>query len=1003
MSLDEIEWTESEGESDENLVLNDFDQDSEDEAVLDKALSSKSSSVAGPHTTSGRTRRTRDEDLEPEVEEAYQQARNMYTQGDYDGALALLEEAIMHEANSKLLFNLLVSIHEERQDYEKALIARVAVAHLDKRDKDTWIDIAERSVALGHLAQAAVFFQHVSRLDRTNWQLLCTRAELHMQLGQLSHALTLYQRVRTKFFHLGPNVGLEEDQKTNILLNIAGTLKDLGRIEEATKIYMDIFNKTLRGDSQDPPELELDWQSLNILAELLYDQKLYTSVISIVKDGSRWLNLRASEDSFWQPHNLENDAEFDDRRTEILARADPQEAAGVSLDDNLFFLPVDIRIWLLECRLKQIPSHILLNSQSVAAVESLPCVADAVCHLAELRKCQPVDIYADLYKRAASAFFNARLYSDARELYTALTGIAHESLGEYLEMTVQVAKCEMELHNMERAEYLYTFVLARDPENQEALVALGEIYAASDRIDESQKILTRLMEIRTADDSESTSQLNQASQGNNAVPNTSRDSQTEHTGPNVKSSVFVDEASFYGRSRSANARPTRAEKAESERLAQQRADDAFAGLSRYQTGLDAGNAVATMEWLRYADELVNLFESHRKFFPATKHKELPFNGSSLASVSERIDRLRLAQEDHFDDEEENDNEDSNLFSDANNNLESVNDSMDDAGNSEEKLYQDKRNEESVIWRGQPIRVWFMVLMRCALEHARVGNCTRSEKVVNIASSASVFNYTITNGDLESKSQDIVELVGLSCAYLVGDMALVGDLIRHMQTQYQFNTQSFRLYSALLSTSNKAIKTFGSSNNQKFFLRQIKALDSIVHYKKPVSGMAKVIDPDNAPKDDDPHLLILYVYVMLLGPSYAPALTYLIRVREKLPNHPLVLLVYGVIEMHRAIQRTSLNRHHQIVEGLSFMLDYVKVRGDQPVHKLECNYNLGRFFHGIGLLTIAEQYYKKALELSDMIADEYNIGREAAYNLYLIYCENGNPDLGGDVINKYLVM
>ena len=347
MSLDEIEWTESEGESDENLVLNDFDQDSEDEAVLDKALSSKSSSVAGPHTTSGRTRRTRDEDLEPEVEEAYQQARNMYTQGDYDGALALLEEAIMHEANSKLLFNLLVSIHEERQDYEKALIARVAVAHLDKRDKDTWIDIAERSVALGHLAQAAVFFQHVSRLDRTNWQLLCTRAELHMQLGQLSHALTLYQRVRTKFFHLGPNVGLEEDQKTNILLNIAGTLKDLGRIEEATKIYMDIFNKTLRGDSQDTPELELDWQSLNILAELLYDQKLYTSVISIVKDGSRWLNLRASEDSFWQPYNLENDAEFDERRTEILARADPKETAGVSLYDNLFSLPVDIRIWFL--------------------------------------------------------------------------------------------------------------------------------------------------------------------------------------------------------------------------------------------------------------------------------------------------------------------------------------------------------------------------------------------------------------------------------------------------------------------------------------------------------------------------------------------------------------------------------------------------------------------------------------------------------------------------------
>lgn len=987
MSLDEIEWTESEGESDENLFLNGFDQDSDEDVPLDKALQSRESGVPL------RSRRTREEELEPEVEEAYQEARNLYTQGNYDDALALLEEAIKHEANSKLLFNLLVSIHEERKDFERALIARVAVAHLDKRDKDTWIDIAERSVALGHLAQAAVFFQHVSKLDSGNWTLLCTRAELYMQLGQISQALSLYQRVRTKFFPLGVAVGLDDAQRTNILLNIAGTLKDLGRIEEATKIYLDVFTKSLQGDASDPPEVELDWQNLNILAELLFDQKQYTRVITLIKDGSRWLNLRGGENSFWQKHNFESDAEFDDRRVEILARADPEEASMVDLDENLYFMPADIRIWLLECRLKQIPPHILLNSQPVAAIESLPCVADALCHLVELKKCQPVEIYADLYKRAAAAVFNARLYTEARELYTALTGIAHETLAEYLEMTVQVAKCEMELNNIDRSEYLYNFVLQRDPVNQEALVALGEIYAATSRASESQNMLNRLMEIRRAEDK------------------TASDAQTDDAAPQYdgdeaaashenRPTIFVDDAAFAQRPRPLNARPTRAEKAETERQVQQRTDDAFAGLTRYQTGLSAGNLVATMEWLRFADELVDLFASHRKFFPVTKHKELPFNGSSLATVSERIDRLRLAQEDlNYEEDSEHGDRGGGLSNAA---------------------------SDEQVWRGQPLKVWFRIIMQCALEHARTGNNRRAQRAIDVATTASIFNtIDIRDADTEAATQeqetseknaatkeivkknircsDTIQLVALSCGYMVQDAALVGDLLRHMQTQFQFDTQSFKLYVALLSSSSEAVRIFGSSNNQKFFLRQIKALDSVVHYKKHVSGMAKVMDPEHAPTSDDPHLLLLYVYIMMLGPSYIPALTYLIRARAQLPTHPLVLLIYGVIEMHRAIQRTSANRHLQIAEGLSFITEYADRRGDAPIYRMESNYNMGRFFHGIGLLADAVHFYTKAVELSSLVEPEYNIGREAAYNLYLIYSESGNADMAASIVDQHLVI
>lgn len=992
MSLEEIEWTESEGDTDDNLALEDYSGGSDDENELDKEL-------ANSRAAGGRTRKTRDEELDPEVEMAYQDARNLYTSGDYDGALALLEEAIKHEAGSKLLFNLLVSIHEEKQDLEKALLARIAVAHLDKRDKDTWIDIAERSENLGHLGQAAVFFQHVSRLDRGNWGWLWKRADLHLQINETSAALTLLQRIRTKFFAEGDDVGFDHQQKTQVLLTIASALKDLGRIDEATAMYVDLYNQSLASATSNIiPEVELDWQNLNVLCELLADQKRYSQVITIVKNGARYIQGRVSE-VYWHQFNQATDAEFDARRESLMSKLTPAQQQEILANDtdSQFEMPIDIRIWLLEARLRMIPSHLLLNTQSTAAIESLPTVEDAVAHMGELKECLPVDTYSDLYRRGATAFFEARLYSEARELYISLTEIPHETVAEYLEMTVQVAKCEMELNNVERAENLYSFVLEKDSSNLEALVAIGEIYAATNRSAESRAALLRLEAIRNEEKQQAAALVSEV--------------RMKHSSDVAGAgNIFVGDA--VSKSRTLNSRPTRAERADLERNAQARADAAFSGLARFRSGLDTGNSVAVVEWLRYADELVDMFASHRKFFPADRQKDFfALVGNSNSSIDQRMARLRLAQEDQYQ-EDELDDESMEHDAEPSYNVDaSVSEDLIDSSLREPEKVPAKKTrpaaqpsrdelEETYIWRGQPLSTWFLVFMQSALVHAKKGNSDRAQQIVMIAQAANVFNHNTDHFET-------MQFVALSCASLVCDSGLIGDLLRHMQTQHQFNPVTFKLYVALLTRGKNSLAVFGSSNNQKFFLRQIKALDSVVHHHRPVTGMAKVIDPDNAPDSDDPQLLMLYVYIMLLGPSYAPALTYLIRTRGVLPNHPLVLLVYGIVQMHRSTQRTSINRHLQFLEGLSFMQDYVSARSKDgsAETRQECSYNLGRFFHGVGLLTHAARYYEDALALSREIRNpECNdMGREAAYNLHLIYAGSGNMELSAAIVGKHLVI
>ena len=72
---------------------------------------------------------------------------------------------------------------------------------------------------------------------------------------------------------------------------------------------------------------------------------------------------------------------------------------------------------------------------------------------------------------------------------------------------------------------------------------------------------------------------------------------------------------------------------------------------------------------------------------------------------------------------------------------------------------------------------------------------------------------------------------------------------------------------------------------------------------------------------------------------------LLRTWLQQPDVPLVNLTVGIACLNQAMQRTTLNRHVQLLQGFAFLFRYLELcKGHQ-----EAQYNLGRAFQSVGTL------------------------------------------------------
>ncbi|XP_071165996.1 general transcription factor 3C polypeptide 3-like [Mytilus edulis] len=137
-------------------------------------------------------------------------------------------------------------------------------------------------------------------------------------------------------------------------------------------------------------------------------------------------------------------------------------------------------------------------------------------------------------------------------------------------------------------------------------------------------------------------------------------------------------------------------------------------------------------------------------------------------------------------------------------------------------------------------------------------------------------------------------------------------------------------------------------------------------------------------------------------TYMYALGEYVAVMRAWPDNPLVSLCIGITFIHLAGQKFSAKKHFLLTQGLAFLNHYLELRGETQ----EPYYNIGRALHMLGLSYAAVHYYKKVLGMTPIEEHpdgKYDLSREAAYNLSLIYQASGSLEYAKQIVNKYLVI
>ena len=121
-----------------------------------------------------------------------------------------------------------------------------------------------------------------------------------------------------------------------------------------------------------------------------------------------------------------------------------------------------------------------------------------------------------------------------------------------------------------------------------------------------------------------------------------------------------------------------------------------------------------------------------------------------------------------------------------------------------------------------------------------------------------------------------------------------------------------------------------------------------------------------------------------------------------PNNPLMLLLNAVVLVQMTCQKFSSSKHSLVTQASAFFDAYLRSRGNCQ----ETFYNIGRGMHQLGLLPAAIHYYEKALECRPSVtrgehADVFDLSREIAYNLALVYRSSGASDVARMYLYKYV--
>ena len=894
--------------------------------------------------------------LPPEIQFRMSLANEAFQQGDYEGTIAQLSEIIRINSEVFNAWMLLSTVHEQLGNREQAIWCRISAAHLTPRDVQQWISTAEYALeSIDELEDGTPEKDEVlQRAYACYTQALETdRSNIVARTGRADVIMMMGNASKALIeYQKALNYKPWNIRTVRNIADVALDVKDPRKSAEVAKgAYRRLIDHLKAIGTYEAEEGRFEWSDLRIYLEFFNILEQWQEAARELKEIARWLLGRQAE-TFWD-HFVDDDREFDvhdDRRIhvpEFVPTQYPQEAYGMGL-------PTDLRakLYVYRCKLGleyEADLHLqLLDPTKQEDFVAFPdCLKDIATALLDAGRASEAVRYLDLYK----------------SISTTIDGPDNSLDADFL---VCQGRCHMAFGDKAAAEECFIAAIEEDEDHIEARVQLANMYEGEEQEGREEAFLLVREAINLEAKRGDPGARRRRGLYGPRKPGTGPRRPRKPRDPNRKSK--------YVPRRLINAEKRREQDA---KMAAEAAKN-FRILRELQDRAIAGDEEAKVGWMRAAKELVDDFRSHKQFYPWEKYiRYLGYNTAVHGQAAVPMRNMKLAA-------------------------------------MEERLRQGLAPPEGQ--EGQPTRVpvrfppehrgvsfdvWLDVFLNYAFALVRSGHHRDAYVVCHAARDSIVWTST--------ESTFLIHVAWASCAVYAGDEETCVAIARYFMRDYMPGTDSYRMFSAMCRVCQTPVSWYTSGPAQKFILRQIKTMDSIVMKKQEENNAAKDISLDVA-------LLTIYGHILFTTTSYTYALSYFARAASLDPHNCLINLSTGLAYVHYALKRQATNRQYLLTQGFAFLFRYYRdrLRGGKATvaERQEAHFNIARAYSLIGLANLAVQYYQKVLEEEDAAGKNGQGGGamgnedlkvEAAYNVRSLCYLLGDVEGAKRITRDWLVL
>ncbi|XP_063067966.1 general transcription factor 3C polypeptide 3 [Engraulis encrasicolus] len=393
------------------------------------------------------------------------EANIRYARGDKEDAILMCMEIIRQAPLAYEPFSTLAMIYEDQGDMEKALQFGLIAAHLNPRDCEEWVKLADMSLEQDNIKQAIICYSKAVQHEPTNVRFLWERSSLYEQVGEHKQAMDGYRRILNL---LPPQDGehfmqLSRDMAKSYYES-SELLSAIGVMEEALKRH---------------PEL-VTHECVNMAAELYIANHQHMKALqALVKFcGIELKREETNADTGEQEEEKvekeeEEEGQEKDKDKETDEKEEPLgEVLEVIVPDEV---PVDIRVKLMVCFIHK---HVYnpLDPMLTALMEQSP------------------EELGDLYLDVAEAFMEEGQYNSALPLLSALVCSERYNLAV---VWLRHAECLKALGHQEAAVHSYYKVVEMAPLHLEARLSLSTLQQQLGRPDEALEVLQSMYDPET--------------------------------------------------------------------------------------------------------------------------------------------------------------------------------------------------------------------------------------------------------------------------------------------------------------------------------------------------------------------------------------------------------------------------------------------------------------------------------------------------------------------------